>query len=89
MSDYTPRHAGDERPGELERDARQRAWRTFWQGLLVDVGGAVLVVVVGMVSGLVWTRDWWLAAAAVVGKTVVMSAVAYLARVFIPPAGRG
>jgi uncharacterized membrane protein YcjF (UPF0283 family) len=85
VSRYVSRHSG---PGlaEVERDARQRAWRTFWQSFLVDVGASVVAVLLPLVSDLEWTREWWLAAGALAAKTLVMAVVSYVARRLVPPA---
>lgn len=72
-------------PPSATQDAGNRAWRTFAQGLLVDVVTASVAVVAVAVSDIEWTEKYWLALAALVGKTVVTSAVSYLARTLVPP----
>lgn len=84
MADYVPEHSATGR-GEVERDARQRAWRTFWQGFLVDVGAAVVAVLVTALVDIQWTEEFWLAVGSLAAKTLIMSAVSYLARRVVPP----
>lgn len=67
-------------------DAINRAWRTFVQGLFLDVVVAVVMVAsVAVSDGVEWTSTYWLALAGLVAKTVVTSLVSYLARTLVPP----
>jgi hypothetical protein len=73
-------------PPSVQADAKNRAWRTFAQGLLVDVGVAVvLVLVVAFSTEIEWTPTYWLALASTLGKTVLLSAVSYASRKLVPP----
>lgn len=69
-------------------DARVRAWRTLVQGLLTDVGLAVLAVVVSAVTGadFAWSSAFWLALLAAVGKSALVAGASYLGRQLLPPA---
>jgi hypothetical protein len=67
------------------RDASIRAFRTFVQGLGIDVAIAVVIVLLPVVSNVEWTRLYWLTVAGLVGKTVVMAVVSYAARRLVPP----
>jgi cytochrome c biogenesis protein CcdA len=64
--------------------ARSRAWRTFVQGLAVDVGIAVLLALAPLLVGaeFAFTPEYWGALAVVAGKTAVATAVSYLVRRF-------
>lgn len=75
-------------PPDTRADARNRAWRTFMQGLLVDVTAAVTLAVGPALTGsdFAWSRTYWATLAALAAKTALTSAVAYLARRIIPPA---
>jgi hypothetical protein len=66
-------------------DARNRAFRTFVQGLGVDVGTAVCLALSVGLTDVRWTSAFWAALALSVGKTVVTSAVSYVARKALPP----
>jgi hypothetical protein len=73
-------------PPSVQADAKNRAWRTFAQGLLVDVAVAVvLVLVVAFGANIEWTPTYWLALASTLGKTVLLSAVSYASRKLVPP----
>lgn len=72
-------------PPSASQDASNRAFRTFVQGLLVDVAAAVVTVLAVAVTSVEWTEKYWLALGALVGKTVVVSVVSYLARTVVPP----
>jgi outer membrane receptor protein involved in Fe transport len=72
-------------PASKEVDARNRAARTFLQGLLVDVVAAAVVVLLPAVTGLQWTPLWWAALGLAVAKSVVVAIVSYVARKTLPP----
>jgi hypothetical protein len=84
VSEYVPEHAMGG-PTVVERDARNRAWRTLWQGLFTDVAVSVLTVAVTVMVDIEWTREWWLITGGLLAKTVIMSAVSYVARRVVPP----
>ena len=71
-------------------DARNRAWRTFLQGLLVDGGVAVVLAVGPSLSGadFAFTKVYWAAIGVLVAKTAVQAAVSYVARRTMPPPAR-
>lgn len=75
-------------PPSTDADARNRAARTFAQGLLTDVVGAVVLAVGPALAGsdFTWSRAYWTAVGGLAAKTVVMSAVSYIARHLKPPA---
>lgn len=72
-------------PPSASADATNRAVRTFVIGLGIDVGTAVAAMLVVSLGDVVWTKAYWVALGALVGKTVVASAVSYFARKFAPP----
>ena len=67
-------------------DAKNRAWRTAVQGLLLDVSTAVVMVLATAVTDLRWTRDYWVTLGLLLAKTAVQTAVSYTARKLVPPA---
>lgn len=67
-------------------DARQRAFRTFLQGLALDVGAALVAVLAVQLGAVEWTQAWWLGLAALAGKTVLTTVVSYVSRKVLPPA---
>lgn len=75
-------------PISTDADARNRAFRTFVQGLGTDVLGAVVLAVGPTLAGaeFAWTREYWTAVGLLAAKTVVTSAVSYVSRKVAPPA---
>lgn len=75
-------------PASTEADAKNRAFRTFVQGLLTDVLAAVVLAVAPALAGadFAWTREYWTAVALLAAKTVVLSVVSYISRKAVPPA---
>lgn len=66
-------------------DARNRAWRTLAQGLLLDVGVAVALLLAVALADVQWTRAYWIALGASLGRTVAQTGVAYVMRHLKPP----
>lgn len=75
-------------PPSSTADARNRAFRTFVQGLAVDVVGATALAVGPALAGadFAWSRAYWLSVAGLAAKTAVTTAVSYVARRVAPPA---
>lgn len=71
-----------------EADAKNRALRTFVQGLGTDVLGAVVLAVGPALAGadFAWTGEYWTAVGLLAAKTVVLSLVSYVSRKVAPPA---
>ena len=71
-----------------EADAKNRAFRTFVQGLGTDVVVAVVLAVGPALAGadFAWSADYWTAIGLLTAKTVVLSAVSYVSRKVVPPA---
>jgi hypothetical protein len=74
-------------PPSASADATNRAWRTFLQGLLVDVVSAVALALLPALAGaeFAWTAEYWTAVALLAGKTAVMTVVSYVSRKVVPP----
>ena len=71
------------------RDARIRAIRSFMWGLFLDVSTFVVTVLITAFTSIEWTKEYWIALAGLLGKTVLQSAVAYVARRLLPPSNAG
>lgn len=69
-------------------DARNRAWRTLVQGLLIDVLAAVLLVALPAINGsdFAWTAAFWLTLGGLAAKSALTAALSYIARQVLPPA---
>ena len=67
-------------------DALDRAWRTMWQGFILDalvaVGGGALVL---LETGDLTSPVFWSAVALLVGKSFAMSIASFLARLKVDP----
>lgn len=66
-------------------DAKDRAWRTFIQGLGIDVAIAVTLVLVVAFKDIEWTPLYWAGLGSSLGRTILQAAVAYVMRVFVKP----
>lgn len=67
-------------------DALDRAWRTAWQGFLLDgltVAGAGLAVL--LADGDLSSPTFWAAAGLMVAKSIAMSFASFLARLKVEP----
>jgi hypothetical protein len=75
-------------PPSATADARNRAWRTFIQGLGVDVALAVTGGVSLAVASpdFAWTRAYWLGVGLSLAKTTLTTITAYVMRKAAPPA---
>ena len=72
----------------LQADAQNRAWRTFLQGLVIDVGVALafaLTTLFGDASG--WGDFQWAVISFGLAKTVVQSAASFVMRRFLDGSG--
>lgn len=72
----------------VTQDAQQRAARTFWQGLAIDllitVSGTLLLALAD--SPLVWTAAYWAGLGTLLLKTVLTAVASFLVRYWRPPA---
>lgn len=68
-------------------DAANRAFRTFAQGLAIDVAAAAGQVIVSALadSHFAWSWQFWAVQATLFGKTLLQTAAAYLMRLKVPP----
>ena len=67
-------------------DALDRAWRTMWQGFLVDAlvaTGAGMIVM--LETGDLTSPVFWSAVGLMVGKSFAMSLASFLARLKVDP----
>ncbi|MFD0450441.1 hypothetical protein ACFQZK_05675 [Rhodococcus aetherivorans] len=68
-------------------DARSRSWRTFVQGLAIDVGFALLSVLALALGDFDFLDGAaWATLGVLVLKTIIQTAISYLARLKIAPA---
>jgi hypothetical protein len=69
------------------KDARNRALRTFWQGVGTDVAASAALAIVPTLSGadFAWTGAYWAAVGLLAAKTAILTAVSYIARLKAPP----
>lgn len=72
-------------PLPTNRDAMNRAVRTFLQGLWVDVSAALAVALAVGLTDVRWTKEYWIAFAVMLGKTVAIAVVSYAYRLLKPP----
>lgn len=74
-------------PPSKEADARNRAWRTLWQQLGIDVLVAVVLAVGPQLIGqnTVWTKSYLATMGVLAAKTAIATIVAYVARKVVPP----
>lgn len=77
-----PRLTKAEKAAQLERDARNRALRTFLQGLALDIGVAVALLVYDAVQA--DQPDYRLLLASLI-KTVLQVAASYVMRRLVDP----
>lgn len=68
-------------------DAKNRAFRTLVQGLLYDVGAAVVLVLYDATqsSDFAFEKTYWMTVGGLVAKSAVVSGVAYVMRLMKPP----
>ena len=67
-------------PPTTAADARNRAFRTFAQGLGIDLSVALLLALAPALVDVHWTKAYWVSLGLLAGKTVVQTAVAYAMR---------
>lgn len=75
---------------QVALDATQRASRTFWAGLAIDVllalAGTFVLALTD--SDLVWTGAYWAGLGTLLLKTALTSAASFVLRYWAPPARR-
>lgn len=67
-------------------DAKSRSWRTFLQGLVIDLAAA-LVVILGTITSIDPPLDKaaWIAVGAMAVKTLIQAGLSYIMRIRITP----
>jgi hypothetical protein len=75
-------------PPSATADARNRAWRTFLQGLLVDIVLSVVAAASLAVSSpdFAWNGPYLLGVGLALAKTALTTMAAYVMRKLAPPA---
>lgn len=73
-------------PPDTATDARNRAWRTLVQSLLVDVGAAVILAVTPLLADIKFEKGYWVAIALLAARSAITAAVSWVARKVVPPA---
>ena len=73
-------------PASAAADGRNRALRTFVQGLFLDVVVAASTALTVAVTDVQWTRAYAVAAGGLVAKSALLAGVSYLSRQLVPPA---
>lgn len=71
---------------DVRADARNRALRTFWQGLGIDVLIAVAAVLLAWADTADLTsREAWAALGLLLAKTLLITAASFVMRLKMPP----
>lgn len=71
--------------GATRADARQRAVRTFLQGLVTDVTAAASFQAAVLLGDVHWTRAWAVTAGGLVLKSALVAAASYVHARVSPP----
>lgn len=66
-------------------DAWDRAWRTFKTGVGLDIGIALVIVLVPAFTDIHWTPLWWTALLSALGKSVLQAVASYYYRKWVTP----
>jgi hypothetical protein len=69
----------------VQADAQDRSWRTFLQGLAIDLVTAAVIVLAMNIADLQWTAAYWAVIGTTVAKSLVQAFVAYWMRMFVAP----
>lgn len=69
----------------LIKDAENKAWRTFLQGIGIDIGIAVALLVAQIVAAPLTAWQGWLAIGIALARTILGAAAAYVMRRFLDP----
>jgi len=74
-----------ELPPPAHLDARNRAVRTFLQGLLATVFAAIGPVLLSWTGTIRWTKEWWIASGTALGLVALTAVISYITRYTHPP----
>ena len=75
-----------ENPVLVNLDAKNRAWRTFLQGLAIDLAVAVATtLLVWLPAADLSSGDGWKIFGLSLAKTLIQTVAAYVMRKFVPP----
>jgi hypothetical protein len=74
-----------ENPVTKERDARERAVRSFLWGLLTDLGIGIVAALLTISGTIEWTAEYWQGVGLLLSKTAIQSVITYLGRKIIKP----
>ena len=66
-------------------DAKSRSWRTFWQGLAIDVVYALIALAGALTSIDPLDKVSWVVLGALVIKTLIQTVISYVMRIRITP----
>lgn len=72
-------------PASTREDARNRAWRTLWQGAASAALTATIAAIPVVLSNPQWTSAYWLGVGLSLGTVVLTAVVSYVARFLVPP----
>jgi heme/copper-type cytochrome/quinol oxidase subunit 4 len=83
MTEYN--HTDEYNDALTKSDAKNRAWRTFLQGLAIDVAVSLVLFLYAATSVIEWTKTYWILLGLAFAKTLIQSAVASVMRRLVPP----
>lgn len=83
MTEYN--HTDEYAEALTKTDAKSRAWRTFLQGLAIDVGVSLVLFLYTATAVIEWTKAYWILLGLTFAKTLIQSAVASIMRHLVPP----
>jgi hypothetical protein len=70
---------------DVQADARNRSFRSLIQGLALDVGVAVVLILATAFTSIEWTPQYWKLLGLTLAKSVLQAGASYLMRVLVAP----
>jgi hypothetical protein len=70
---------------DVDKAASERGWRTFWQGIAIDITVALMLAASGPLMDLQWTPVYWTTLGLLLAKTLIQSFVANVMRRLVSP----
>jgi hypothetical protein len=64
----------------VKADAKNRSWRTFVQGMIVDIGFALMALVATLSGADPFVKETWILFGVLVVKTIITAAISYIMR---------